>query len=90
MVRFWKKRFTLYKDTQKRIALNSNSTSSWSKYIKTLLNKVNNLRKYAKQNVFSNLENDIEQLSLGNNKGCWKALKELQNTRHHSNFKAKY
>ena len=41
-----------YRDRKRRISLVSNTTSSWSKY-KRLRNKVNKLKKFAKQHFFT-------------------------------------
>ena len=54
--------FSKYRDRQMRISLVSNTTSSWSKYNR-LGNKVNNLKKFAKQHFFTNIENYIENLN---------------------------
>jgi len=54
----------------------SNTPSSWSKY-KRLRNKVNNLKKNAKQHFFTNIENYIENLRVGNSKCYWKAINDL-------------
>ena len=47
-----------YRDRQRRIAIKNNSPSNWSKY-KTLRNKVNNLKTFAKRRFFTNIENKI-------------------------------
>ena len=49
------RRFTAYRDRQRKIALKSNTESSWNKY-KKLRNKVNNLKKFAKKNFYDHIE----------------------------------
>lgn len=44
---------------------------------KSLRNKVNNLKKFAKRNFFSNLENKIEDNRLNNSKDYWKTIEDL-------------
>ena len=68
--------FSKYRDRQRPIPLVSNTPSSWSKY-KTLQNKVNNLKTFAKQKFLTNIENNIETLPVGNSKCYWKAIKDL-------------
>ena len=76
------RRFTTYLDRQRKIALKSNTESSWNKY-KKLRNKVNNLKKFAKKNFYDHIESRIEDDSLNNRRNYWKTLKDLMN-----NFKS--
>ena len=76
------RRFTAYRDRQRKIALKSNTESSWNKY-KKLRNKVNNLKKFAKKNFYDHIESRIEDDSLNNRRNYWKTLKDPMN-----NFKS--
>ena len=67
------RRFSKYRDRQRRIALVSNTLVAGPS-IKRLRNKV---KKFVKQHLFTNIENNIENLRVGNSKCCWKAIKDI-------------
>ena len=64
------------RDRQKRKALNSGRTSDWAKY-KSFRNKVNNMKKHAKETFFNTLEFNIRDLNANNPRLYWKTVKLL-------------
>ena len=64
------------RDRLKTKALKTNRTVDWTKY-RHSRNKVNNLKKYAKEQYFSNMEDLIADSSKTNPKLYWKLLKQL-------------
>lgn len=70
------RRYTKYRDRQRRIAINSKTQLQWNKY-KHLRNKVNNLKKAAKSRFFDNIETKIEDYRLNNTKNYWKSINDL-------------
>ena len=64
------------RDKLKTKALKTNKTDDWTKY-KHARNKVNNLKKYAKEQYFSNMEDSIVDSNKNNPKLYWKLLKQL-------------
>ena len=68
------RKYSRKRDRQKVRAINSNNTLQWLKY-KQLRNKVNNLKKHAKEHFFSNLEEIVHDASINDQKTYWKCLK---------------
>ena len=64
------------RDRQRTKAGRTNNIEDWTKY-KHFRNKVNNLKKYAKEQYFSNMEDLIVDNSKTNPKIYWKILKQL-------------
>ncbi|XP_045206717.2 uncharacterized protein LOC123558945 [Mercenaria mercenaria] len=64
------------RDRQKRIAINSNKVSDWKIY-KNLRNKVNNMKKYAKEQFYNSIEFSLNDLSSSNPRQYWKLVKTL-------------
>ena len=62
------------RDRLKRTATKSGILSDWAKY-KTMRNKVNNLKKHAKERFYNNIENSLIESSSTNPKQYWKLLK---------------
>lgn len=62
------------RDRQKTIAVQKNNDHQWKKY-KCLRNKVNNLKKYAKDKFYNNLEETVETASSSDPKLYWKFLR---------------
>ena len=67
------------RDRQKTKAVRTQKTDDWTKY-RHFRNKVNNLKKYAREQYFSNMEDLIEDNSKTNPKLYWKLLKQLMKT----------
>ena len=70
------RRYTKYRDRQRRIAIKKPTILNWSKY-KKIRNKVNNLIKFTKRNFVSNIEHKIEDYSTNDSKCYWKSIKDL-------------
>jgi hypothetical protein len=64
------------RDRQKRKAIKSNNPSDWKLY-RTYRNKVNNLKKFAREIFESRLELNLLELSSSNPKQYWKTIKML-------------
>ena len=62
------------RDRQKRKALKSQTINNWSLY-KRLRNKVNNLKKHAKERFYNNLEFIIFDANVNDQRKYWKLLK---------------
>ena len=58
------------RDRLKRKAVKTTRTEDWRKY-KNMRNKVNNLKKYAKERFFNNIENTLIETSDLNPKAYW-------------------
>ena len=67
------------RDRQRTKAGRTQSIDDWTKY-RHFRNKVNNLKKYAKEQYFSNMEDLIVDSSKTNPKLYWKLLKQLIKT----------
>ncbi|MCG7883380.1 MAG: hypothetical protein JAY96_17510 [Candidatus Thiodiazotropha endolucinida] len=67
---------TRRRDRQKTKAAKTKNPNDWTKY-KQLRNKVNNMKKHAKEQYFNNLENVITDADKSNPKLYWKILKQL-------------
>ena len=65
--------FSRQRDRQKKIATKSTKQNDWVNY-KHLRNKVNNLKKHAKERCFSNLEQNIANCRSDNPNQYWKML----------------
>ncbi len=68
------RRTSRQRDRQKKIATHLNRPSDWKIY-KQLRNKVNNMKKYAKQTFFNNLEFHVSELRSSNAREYWKIVK---------------
>ena len=66
------------RDRQKQKAVRTSKQSDWTKY-KTLRNKVNNLKKHAKESFDNNLELSLLTNFSSNKKEFWKIVKHLIN-----------
>lgn len=64
------------RDRLKKTALNSGKPSDWQSY-KRCRNKVNNMKKYAKEIFFNNLEFSMCEMNSTNPREYWKTLKLL-------------
>ena len=64
------------RDKQRTKAIRTQRTEDWTKYRHTR-NKVNNLKKYAKEQYFCNMEHLIIDSNNNNPKLYWKLLKQL-------------
>lgn len=62
------------RDRIRKTALKTGKATDWSKY-KTLRNKVNNLKKHAKEQFYNTLETNLTNLELNDKKGFWKMIK---------------
>ena len=62
------------RDRLKRQAFKTGNMSILNKY-KTMRNKVNNMKKHAKQNFYSSLEINLETLSTNDKKGFWNIIR---------------
>jgi len=70
------RKYSRKRDRQKTIALTINNEHQWVKY-KQLRNKVNNLKKHAKEQFYNNIEETICDASNSEPKTYWKLLKHL-------------
>jgi len=68
--------FSRKRDRMKNIARKSGKTGDWEKY-KQLRNKVNNLKKQAKENFYTNLEVNLTELQTNDKKGFWKIIRHF-------------
>ena len=73
------RKFCRLRDRQRIIAIRKNNENQWAKY-KRLRNKVNNLKKHAKEQFFNNLEETIETTSSTEPKLYWKLLRTFMKT----------
>lgn len=64
------------RDRQKSKALKSGSQVQWTNY-KHLRNKVNNLKKHAKETFYNNLEFTLTDTFSGNKKDFWKLIRHF-------------
>ena len=62
--------YTRRRDRLKRKAVKTTRTEDWRKY-KNMRNKVNNLKKYARERFFNNIENTLIETSDLNPKVYW-------------------
>ena len=76
------RRFTNYRNRQRKIAMRLKTDISWNKY-KKLRNKVKNLKKFAKKIFYKQTESNLENDSANNNMNYWRTLKDLM-----KNFKS--
>ena len=70
------RKYSRKRDRQKSKAVKSALQSDWTKY-KTLRNKVNNLRKHAKETFYNNLEFSLCSNFNNNKKDFWKIIKHF-------------
>ena len=68
--------FTRKRDKQKRKAIKTGNPNDWRTY-KKLRNKVNNLKKHAKESFFNNLELSISDFYNNDKKKFWKVIRHL-------------
>ena len=68
--------FTRKRDKQKRKAIKTGNSNDWSIY-KHLRNKVNNLKKHAKELFFNNLELSINDFFDNDKKKFWKIIRHF-------------
>ena len=68
--------FSRKRDRMKSIAMKSGKMGDWEKY-KKLRNKVNNLKKQAKENFYTNLEVNLTDLQTNDKKGFWKIIRHF-------------
>ena len=68
--------FTRKRDKQKRKAIKTGNPNDWGTY-KKLRNKVNNLKKHAKESFFNNLELSISDFYNNDKKKFWKVIRHL-------------
>lgn len=71
------------RDRLKRKAVKSGSFNDWCKY-KQLRNKVNNLKKHAKECFFNNIEENLIESSASNPRHYWKLLRHFIKTNKNS------
>ena len=70
------RKYSRLRDRLKRKSIQTKLPNDWIKY-KQLRNKVNNLKKHAKETFFGNLENSLNDLTENNPKKYWKTIKTL-------------
>ena len=70
------RRISRQRDRLKSIATKSERLTDWNKY-KKMRNKVNNLKKYAKQRYYNNLDKRLSSARFENPKQYWKYLRSL-------------
>ncbi len=70
------RRASRQRNRQKRTAVRTKLASDWSTF-KRLRNKVNNMKKYAKESFFNNIEYTMSDLSSTNPRQYWKLVKML-------------
>lgn len=75
--------FSRKRDRLKRKAVKSGILSDWCKY-KKMRNKVNNLKKHAKERFYNNIENSLIESSSTNPKQYWKLLKHFMKSNKNS------
>lgn len=80
------------RDRMKRKATKSDKSEDWHKY-KQLRNKVNNLKKHAKEKFYNNIENEIIEANTNNTELYWKLIKHFiksnKNSEKNTAFKDK-
>ena len=72
------RKFSRKRDRMKATALRTNNPNHWSRY-KYLRNKVNNLKKHAKESFYSNLEEIVFNATANDQKTYWKMLRQFVN-----------
>ena len=70
------RKFSRKRDRLKKIAVKKGRSQDWIKY-KQLRNKVNNLKKQAKENFYNNLELRLENLQSSDRKGFWRIIRHF-------------
>ena len=75
--------YTRRRDRLKRKAVKTTRREDWRKY-KNMRNKVNNLKKYAKERFFNNIENTLIETSDLNPKAYWQLLRHFIKTNKNS------
>ena len=72
---FQLRRFTNYRNGQRKSAMRLKTDISWNKYQK-IRNKVNNLKKFAKKRFYEQIESNIENDRSNKNMNYWRTLKD--------------
>lgn len=67
---------TRQRDRQRKHAIKTKKTEDWAKF-KSLRNKVNNMKKHAKEQYYNNMEQTIIDSSINNPKLYWKLLRQF-------------
>lgn len=70
------RKFSRARNRQKSIAVRTGKENDWKKY-KTLRNKVNNLKKHAKECFYDNLETSLLESHGNNKKEYWKIIRHF-------------
>ena len=70
------RKFSTKRDRMKKTSRKSGRSQDWEKY-KHLRNKVNNLKKQAKENFYNNLEVNLVELQSNDRKGFWKIIRHF-------------
>ena len=70
------RKISRHRDRQKSKALQSGKSSDWLKY-RLLRNKVNNMKKHAKETFYNTLEHNIKEFGTNNPRLYWKTVKML-------------
>ena len=70
------RKFCRLRDRYKSNAVKSGKKNDWDKYKKTR-NKVNNLKKYAKNHFFNNLELTLNDLQSNDKRSFWKVIRHF-------------
>ena len=70
------RKYSRKRDRMKTTAIKSRKDRDWSRY-KQLRNKVNNLKKQAKETFFTNLETNLTDLQTNDKKGFWKIIRHF-------------
>jgi hypothetical protein len=68
------RKFCRKRDRFKHLAVKTGKTVDFLKY-KTARNKVNNMKKHAKETFFASLETNLEELHLNNKRGFWNIIR---------------
>ncbi len=70
------RKYSRNRDRTKALATKSNRAQDWAKY-KQLRNKVNNLKKHAKEKFFNNIETIVSDSRTNNPRQYWKLIRHL-------------
>ena len=70
------RKYSRKRDRMRAIAKTSGKPQDWSKF-KNLRNKVNNLKKHAKEHFYSTLEINLTNLEVNDKKGFWKLIRHF-------------
>lgn len=74
------RRMSRKRDRQKHIALKTSKVVDWNHY-RALRNRVNNMKKHAKELFFNNLEYNLNDMKYNNLRQYWKTIRLLINNK---------